>query len=119
MTATAKRKLLIAKNADTVKRFRVTDRDGVARVWSVSETALCQFRREKSDASAIIDLSNASHGSIELLTDGVIKITVKKTHADDLALGDGWFDVVISNSSPALLTRLIEGRFEIVEGVTR
>jgi hypothetical protein len=119
MTATARRKLTIAKNADTVKRYRVTDRNGVARVWSVSETAKCQFRREKSDVSPIIDCANAAHGSIELVTGGEIKITVKKTHADDLAVGDGWFDVVIENSSPALITRLIEGRFEIVEGVTR
>ncbi len=111
--------LEIADNADTVKRFRVTDGDGVARVWLVTESAACKFRVNKADANAAIDLSNGTHGSIALETDGIIRLTIKRTHAATLSDTAGFFDVVVTNSADGSSKKLVEGKYAVVRGVTK
>jgi len=109
----------IAQNADTVKRFKVTDADGVARVWAGTESATCQFRWAASDASPVIDLANSNHGSISLDVGGYITITIKQSHAVGLSIRSGVFDVIISNSVGSTKKRQVEGNFKVTQGVTR
>ena len=109
----------IAQNADTVKRFKVTDANGVARVWAGTESASCQFRWAAADVSPVIDLSNSNHGSIALEEGGYIRITIKQTHAVTLQTRSGVFDVVITNSDGNTKKRQVEGNFKTTLGVTR
>lgn len=87
-------------------------------------TAKLQVRTNKSDTPAILTLTTDAGGGITLGgTLGTIAVHIKNTQTTALTAGVYYYDLLISvfNSglNETIATRLIEGTFTVIEGVTR
>lgn len=87
-------------------------------------TAKLQVRTNKSDTASILTLTtNANEGIILGGALGTIAIHIKNTQTTSLAAGVYYYDLLISvfnaTLNETIATRLIEGTFSAIEGVTR
>jgi hypothetical protein len=87
-------------------------------------TAKLEVRVNKSDAPAILTLTSDAGGGITLGGAlGTIAIRIKNTQTSALPAGVYYYDLLISvfNSTlnETIATRLVEGTFSAIEGVTR